>query len=68
MALTQKQQQHPRFLAISRAVSGALVNVAAQFDISEADLDSPSLPLGHVDKAVDDMVSVLLKAYDVNHK
>lgn len=67
MALTQKQQAHPRFLEISKAVSDALVDAAAKFDISEADLDSVSLPLGAMNKAVDEAVSVLLKAWDVRH-
>jgi hypothetical protein len=67
MALTKKQMDHPRFMAISAAVSDALVEVAARFDISEADLTSVSLPLGAMDKAVDEAVSVLLKAYAVKH-
>jgi hypothetical protein len=67
MALTKKQQNHPRFMAISAAVSDALVEVAARFDISGTDLDHTSLPLNAMDKAVDQVVSVLLKAYDVNH-
>lgn len=64
MALTQKQQQHPQFLAISKAVSDALVSVAAQFGMDDADLDSPGLPLGHLNRTVDDTASFLLKAYD----
>jgi hypothetical protein len=67
MALTKKQQEHPRFLAISAAVSEALVEVAARFDIREEDLESVSLPLRAIDKAVDEATSVLLKAWDVNH-
>jgi hypothetical protein len=67
MTLTTKQQQHPRFMDISAAVSDALVEVAARFDISEDDLDHKSLPLNAMNKAVDQVVSVLLKAYAVKH-
>ena len=67
MALTQKQQKHPRFLDITKAVSDALVDVADRFDISDADLDSPGLPLGLLNRTVDDTVSFLLKAYDLKH-
>lgn len=68
MALTKKQQQHPRFVDISAAVSDALVAVAARFDISEDDLTSTKLPVAAIDKAVDEAVSVLLKAYAVKHE
>ena len=43
------------------------MDIAARFDISEDDLRSVSLPLGAADRAVDEMTSVLLKAYDINH-
>lgn len=67
MALTQKQQKHPQFHRIAKSVSAALVDIAAQFDISEADLRSVSLPLDAADRVADDLTSLLLKAYDIKH-
>ncbi len=64
MALTKKQQQHPRFMDFSEAVSDALVEVAGRFDVSQADLDDVRKA---VDLAVDEAVSALLKAYAVKH-
>ncbi len=64
MALTKKQQQHPRFMDMASAISQALVEVAARFDVSEDDLWSVS---NSTNKAVDEATSALLKAYSLKH-
>lgn len=64
MALSQKHQQHQRFIDVSRAVNEAIASLAWQFDIEESELEGQRATL---DRAADDLTRAILDAWDVKH-
>jgi hypothetical protein len=58
MALSEKQLDNPQFIAVSHAVTVALLQVAERFDCDEqvAAMDS------HAGRVVDEMTALILRA------
>lgn len=64
MPLSEKQMNHPRYWAMEDAVNQAITHLCEDFDITRDDRMKIE---NHSNRAVDDLVAYLIRAYNINH-